>query len=322
MIRWVCAAYVLIGAFSAAFSQDKLRGLAWEDEYYNNLPLKVSYFRVPNPPPASYSIKNFCPRIINQSSSNTGVAWASVWYARTMQEAMQQGWRDEAIITHHAYSPAFNYRFASESPGCNDPVKLSAMLESLHHDGAVSFSDFTEFCADSVSAKVKLEANANKLPGYVRLFYSQDTQEKKINAIREAISESHPVVLGIICPPTFSLAGEFWQPRSEADRNFGGHAVTVVGYNDAKYGGAIEIVNSWYCPPSKPGCTARLGPAAGRSLRRVRPLPSRRISLFMSSPRGQPARSRVRSREAACPRDGSSRRTLSRRRAATAAPGA
>ncbi|NJN41428.1 MAG: hypothetical protein HC811_03495, partial [Flammeovirgaceae bacterium] len=38
---------------------------------------------------------------------------------------------------------------------------------------------------------------------------------------------------------------DFWQARSDPDREYGGHAVTVVGYNDSKFGGAFEIVNSW-----------------------------------------------------------------------------
>ena len=34
------------------------------------------------------------------------------------------------------------------------------------------------------------------------------------------------------------------KPSSETDDRFG-HAVSIIGYNDNKYGGCFEIMNSW-----------------------------------------------------------------------------
>lgn len=246
MISRACISYVLYAVSLATFAQDNLRGLEWEDEFYNNLPLKISYFRPRSSAPTTYSIKQYCPRPANQSSSNTSVAWAAVWYGRTMLDAIRNGWKDNALITRQAFSPLFNYRLASsDTAGCDKAVALSAVLESLHRDGAVPFSSFSEFCVDKLPPELIEQGKANRLPGYARLFYSTDTKEKKINAIKEAISDGHPVILGTFFSPTFSLAGEFWEPRGELQAGEGGHAFAVVSYNDSKYGGALEVVNSW-----------------------------------------------------------------------------
>src|SRR5882672_10283413 len=94
--------FVLIFCSSFCFGQTDLRGLEWEDDYYNQLPLKLSYFKTGEEGPSSYSLKNYCPRVINQSSTNTGPAWAAVWYARTILEAGTTGLLDHGLITRNA----------------------------------------------------------------------------------------------------------------------------------------------------------------------------------------------------------------------------
>ena len=228
----------------ACFSQSDLRGLEFEDDVYNSLPLKPSYFNPPSTPLlASYSLKKYCPRVITQHNSNTAVAWAAVWYARTMLEAIANGWKETLLITQNGFSPVYNYKQIATSDGCSDKVKLTSMLESLREDGAISFNDFHEFCYDTVPNFTK--ARASRLPGYVRLFNTTDKKERKVDLLKRALRENSPVVIGMICPSSFNLATDFWQPREKPERDQGGHALCVVGYDDSKFGGAFEVVNSW-----------------------------------------------------------------------------
>ena len=46
-------------------------------------------------------------------------------------------------------------------------------------------------------------------------------------------------------PKSFESAKEFWQPREKFSPSFAGHALCVVGYDDSKFGGAFEVMNSW-----------------------------------------------------------------------------
>jgi len=224
----------------------ELRGLEWEDDGYDHLPLKLSYFKPVSNLPVSFSLKKYCPRVINQANVNMGVAWEAVWYARTILQAANEGWQDQATVTKNAFSPGFNYKKCFTGNGCDAPVKLSAVLSSLVWDGALPFSEFSDLCpADSASVDQQTAARKHRMPGFVRLFNTTDPKEIKIRTIKEALAGNHPVVLGIFCPPSFSLANEFWQPREDPDKDDGGHALCVVGYDDNVYGGSFEIVNSW-----------------------------------------------------------------------------
>ena len=44
---------------------------------------------------------------------------------------------------------------------------------------------------------------------------------------------------------SFYRAKGVWSPQGANDASPGGHAMVVVGYDDTKYGGAFEIMNSW-----------------------------------------------------------------------------
>src|SRR5437868_6482065 len=43
----------------------------------------------------------------------------------------------------------------------------------------------------------------------------------------------------------FDKAKDVWKPTEEPLLSYGGHALCVVSYADNKYGGAVEIQNSW-----------------------------------------------------------------------------
>jgi len=71
--------------------------------------------------------------------------------------------------------------------------------------------------------------------------------EDKILPVKKSLSENKPVIIGMNTPLSFrSLYGrDLWRPWESPDRNYDGHAMCVIGYDDDKYGGAFEIQNSW-----------------------------------------------------------------------------
>lgn len=235
---------LLLFSSTVCIGQTDLRGLEFEDDAYNSLPLKPSYFSPQSLPiRSSYSLKKYCPRVVTQHSSNTGVAWAAVWYARTMLEAIANGWKETLVITQNGYSPLYNYKQIAKGDDCSEKIKLTSILESLCTDGTIPFSEFNEFCF--ATTPVFPKAKAAVLPGYVRLFNTNDKKDIKVEQIKRALRSNNPVVIGMICPSSFNLATDFWQPREKPERDQGGHALCIVGYDDAKFGGAFEVVNSW-----------------------------------------------------------------------------
>lgn len=246
MIRLI--SLLAIGSLVAlsSFSPDQAsfqRGLIWEDNRYNLLPVTYSSAVVL---PPSKNLKAYYPRVVSQPRGElTGVAWAAVWNARTAAEAIACNQTSPAEILKFTFAPAYNYGLIRKGTECNEAISLIDLLESMTKNGTPYFSEFREFCAVSVSPEFYPVAKAKKLSGAVKLFNTSDSKDIKVQSVKDALVNNHAVVVGMICPPSFQLAQEFWQPREQPDQQYGGHALSVVGYDDTKFGGAFEVVNTW-----------------------------------------------------------------------------
>ncbi len=220
-------------------------GLVWEDERYAKLPLKSSYGRRTQGLAAVITMRNYCPRVINQSFANTAVAWSAVWYGRTILEAQDCGWQDVATVTDNAFAPMFSHhRITKKASSCEDPISVIDLLESLRTEGTLRFKELQDPCPDSVPNKLLIRALPNRNLGFLRLFNVFDSRDEKVNAVKEALAARHPVIAGIIAPPSFAAAREFWQVREKPEPGKTGHSLCIVGFDDNKFGGAFEIVNN------------------------------------------------------------------------------
>jgi len=115
----------------------------------------------------------------------------------------------------------------------------------MKYKGTVKYTDFEEQCSDSVDPSLLNRASQHKIKDFARLFGRDKSNEFKIQAVKKSLSEYNPVVMGMKCPPSFYNAKGVWEPTESGEENFGGHAMCVVGYDDNRYGGAFEIMNSW-----------------------------------------------------------------------------
>jgi len=94
-------------------------------------------------------------------------------------------------------------------------------------------------------------ANERKYPisGYVTLFRNPfgvpGTINDRVNPVKKSLAEGKPVVIGMNCADSFDNAKDIWRPTESPYGKYGGHALCVIGYDDDKYGGALEIQNSW-----------------------------------------------------------------------------
>ena len=72
---------------------------------------------------------------------------------------------------------------------------------------------------------------------------------------KNALYNDIPLIFGVGLTDSFnalssddsssiSSSSGLWEPKSYEDR-LGGHALTIVGYDDYKFGGSFRVVNSW-----------------------------------------------------------------------------
>lgn len=235
----------------SANAQEKffMTGLLPDDGTYEKLPRKVElvtrdYAILPD----QYSLMQYCPEVKSQSRYGTCTSWASVYAARTIAEAVRQGWTDKAKITNEAFSPLYVYAQIKDADDleCQKGSFISEALNLLKEKGAPKFSSFDVLCASNANPSLMNDASQYKIDDYFTLFSISFTDaEEKIRKVKKSISEDCPVVIAMHLPESFVRAGKSWDGSDVDPTQHGYHAMCVMGYDDALDGGSFQIMNSW-----------------------------------------------------------------------------
>lgn len=196
--------------------------------------------------PKSYSLKKYAPKPLHQLDYPTSPAWATSYAALTIIEAQQTG-RSGKSITENAFSPLFPYFYSTNSSKgaeCGQSVSIAQVLKAMKSVGTPRYTDFPVRCVTHSPSNSKIKASKNKISEFVRLYDTNDNNSKKIIAIKTTLSENLPVVVAMHYGKSFEYAKEFWQPRESFNVNLPTKALCVVGYDDEKFGGSFEVMNS------------------------------------------------------------------------------
>jgi hypothetical protein len=232
------------------FPQNYKRGAILDEDLYNSLPEKpVFAARAYTTLPQEVSLKQYAPFPGDQTDYGSCVGWASAYAARTISESITLRRRDRTLTTGNAYSPAFVYKSITEDPECQSGAAIAWALDLMKTPGAVKMLEM-ERSVDFKKVTLSSFDNSRKYPiaDYVTLYKNTRTgtnRPSQVEMVKKSLAEGKPVIIGMNCPESFLSAGEVWRPRESPARNYGGHALCVIGYDDTKEGGAFEILNSW-----------------------------------------------------------------------------
>lgn len=199
--------------------------------------------------PKKVSLEDFVPSVGDQGQFGTCGGWATGYYVASIEWAIHTNTTTPEIISAYAYDPVYTYQQASDYPsGCQDGTYLDDLCDVLYENSTKrKYIDETS-CGDNPSHSE--ENSLIDYTSYARLYDWWTTWEENTKAICQSLANNHPVLMGMQLPYSFFDVGEdglFRPTQSEID-NFevvGGHAMTIVGYDDDKFGGAFRVVNSW-----------------------------------------------------------------------------
>ena len=251
MNKQVLLIIALLSLSMSGLAQEKYSGgLIFDDKVYENIPLEERYIQ------DSYtaklkpkvSLKAYTPTPQNQGSYNNCVAWSTAYAARTIIEARKRNCTDRRIIDKNAFSPGFIHKMISTENSCYEPTSIDEALRVMKSKGVAKLSSLNTICPDYIPRDLYREASRYRIQQYNRLFYLKADKRLKVSTVKMGLAEGQAVIIGMRCPPSFEKAdGKIvWNPaESPNTRNYFGHAMCVVGYDDTKYGGAFEIMNSW-----------------------------------------------------------------------------
>lgn len=200
-----------------------------------------------NPLPESVSLLRFAPQRGNQGQQGSCVAWSSAYGARTVLEAASTGVNPDQI----KFSPSFLYNQIGLE-GCEGSYIQRAM-EQMSRQGALPLDQFPysdQECERQPTSEQIREAGQYKIHGFTRLTDGDNINAINVRAIKEHLAKDAPVVIGIMVGQSFMqdmMGQELWRPQEmdASGMGQGGHAMCVIGYDDRKFNGAFQIMNSW-----------------------------------------------------------------------------
>ncbi len=231
--------------FIPGFAQPYSTGMSFDDEAYEKIlvtaPLSRGDF---DNLPHSIDLRPYAPTPGNQGQTGTCTAWSSAYHARTITESIALNRTNKSEINKNTFSPSYIYNQIRLAPGCQKGTYIHQALELMSKEGVAKFSDMPFNCDRKVYSSDKQKASSFKIDGFKTLFVNKSNN--KILPVKKSLSEKKPVVIGMECATSFFYAKSLWTPKQEEyQKQFGGHAMVTVGYDDNRYGGAFLVMNSW-----------------------------------------------------------------------------
>jgi len=207
--------------------------------------------------PTEWDISSKMPIPGDQKTQQSCTAWAVAYALKTYQEGLERNW--SLSESNHLFSPSYIYnqinigRLAETDSGAS----IRDALDLLKSQGCATLATMPYNVNDNVndfltqpSAEARTEAAKYKVLDYGRVLYSSRAEVKKW------LYSNTPLPISIWIGTNFSntnmknnnyiyksLGDKIPLNKERTEFGYGGHAVTLVGYDDSK--SAFKIINSW-----------------------------------------------------------------------------
>lgn len=222
-------------------------GLLFDDEAYENTPVKAKNvaFQDVVTEFTSSTLKSFVPPIKNQGGYSTCVGWATAYYGRTILESRLYDVQDSLTIAKGTFAPVFTYLHSNveNDYNCQGGAYIGKAMEAMVEKGVPYYEDYSVMCDTEIPENLYGSAERFKIKDFARIFGSDESEEFKVDGVKRSLLNGNPVVIGFMVDNAFQSAKNVYVPDNLGTT--GGHAMCVIGYDDDKYGGSFEIVNSW-----------------------------------------------------------------------------
>lgn len=222
-------------------------GMLLDDDDYARVPLKARNIGFWDPLSAmsEVSLKRYVPPVGNQGYYGTCVGWSTAYYGRTILHAATHGLTTHDAIDGYAFSPAFTYHLsaADGDEDCSSGAYIQKALQSLVETGGALRNLHSVDCAEDISDHLRGAASDYLIKDFNRLFAQNEATATKINSVKRALANSYPVIIGFMVEQSLFDTQDVYIPDGQGTQ--GGHAMCVIGFDDNRYGGAFEVVNSW-----------------------------------------------------------------------------
>ena len=195
----------------------------------------IEFFDDSTLPPSIDLSANF-PPVGDQGGQSSCVGWAVGHALKSYQERLEERWE---FGPETVFSPAWIYN--QINGGRDQGSLIRDALQLIVNKGAATWWTMPYDHADYLSQPTDTatgEAGQYKARNWGRV---EGTQH-----IKAALFNRLPVVVGMVAYASFrELSGTNSVYNTFGGSDLGGHAATIVGYDDNRFGGAFKVINSW-----------------------------------------------------------------------------
>ena len=198
--------------------------------------------------PASVINTAYLPPVGDQGGQGSCVAWATAYYNKTYMEAKEHGWDPSQLADQ--YSPAYIYNQGHLVP--DNGMYFDDATEILTHLGCATLDQMPYTQSDDTtwpSEAAYQEAMSYRIGTTT---WVDTTQPGALTAVKQWLSQGNVAFAGLYLYVNFydiSSYGENYCLADVTGANAGGHATTIIGYDDNHVTndgvGAFRCVNSW-----------------------------------------------------------------------------
>tara|TARA_Y100000813_G_scaffold63946_1_gene44997 strand:- start:341 stop:1336 length:996 start_codon:yes stop_codon:yes gene_type:complete len=212
--------------------------------------------------PASSSLERYIPFVHHQGETAMCVAY-SLANCRTIIYAKNKRLSNETDIIRNSFSPFHLYYHTKNDNDylCNKGLNPADAINYLYNYGIAKLTDveypeywpFTEnqLCNYYPPNRQIDNQNASTFKiDEASVFKDGLSTWDQIKILKNAIASGKPIFFGMDPFPkslASSFGKDFWKPDlyNPKNNNEIGHAMTIIGYDDNKYGGSFQILNSY-----------------------------------------------------------------------------
>ena len=252
--------FLLLLFSSTVFSQ----GFEWSEEikkeFRSSVP-EIDISKTRSFLPSSSSLAKYIPFVHNQGETGMCVAY-SLANCRTIIYAKNKRFYKKDDIIANSFSPFFIYYQSKKSSDykCSKGLNPLDAILFAHEKGMaklahVEYPDYWPFTSKQLCTYYPPSYTEDMAKAYSYrideplIFNPGVTKRDKILALKNAICSGKPIFIGMDPFPN-SLASswgkDFWKPDPYSNANASiGHAMTIIAYDDYKYGGSFQILNSY-----------------------------------------------------------------------------
>ena len=192
---------------------------------------------------SSFSLEKYLPEIGDQGDLGSCVGWATSYYGMTIIKKIEG---NNLTSPFSALSTYNRYCYKEKRDPCMGGAYFKECLDILKAKGCPKADEYElPYCARDKRKK----PYAQKLNDYHRI------QQTNVEQIKSYLRGNCPVVIGMdvyaggkgnsLNTRFLDSNGVIMINNFKNDYAVAGHAMCIVGYDDALSGGAFKIVNSW-----------------------------------------------------------------------------